>query len=259
MHRDPLDALKAKPQIQPEMRGVMLERLTWPEAERVLTPETVVMLPIGAAAKEHGPHLPLANDRILADGLAARVVARASVVCLPTLGYHHYPAFVEYPGSTSLELATARDVVVDICRSVARHGPRRFYALNTGVSTVRALAPAARVLAGEGLRLAYTDILAILEPAAAPICRQPHGTHADEVETSMMLVLAPEVVDMRKAARDLGEDRPGCLTRRPDGPGTYSPTGIFGDATLATVEKGRILVDALVEGILRDVEALARE
>ena len=83
-------------------RGVLLWDLTWVEAEAVLTPDAVVVLPLGAASKEHGPHLLLKNDWLLAEYYKERVLAAADVVIAPTLGYHHYPAFVEYPGSTSL-------------------------------------------------------------------------------------------------------------------------------------------------------------
>ena len=85
----------------PANKSQRLEGLTWPEAETVLTPETVVLIPLGAASKEHGPHLRLRNDLTLADYLTQRVADATSVVVAPTLTYHHYPAFLEYPGSTS--------------------------------------------------------------------------------------------------------------------------------------------------------------
>ena len=243
----------------PEPRGTRLEDLTWLEAERLLTPETVVVIPIGAAAKEHGPHLKLKNDLLLAEYFAARVLEGAEVVVAPTVSYHHYPAFVEYPGSTTLRVETARDLVVDVVRSLARYGPKRFYALNTGISTVRALAPAAEVLAQEGILLRYTDLGQALGPIEEEICTQVRGTHADESETSMMLWIAPETVDMSKAAKDDSERGTGGLTRDPNGPGTYSPTGIWGDATLATREKGEKLCAALVRALLADIEAVRRD
>jgi len=133
----------------PPGAGVLLEDLTWVEAERVLKPDTVVVLPLGAESKEHGPHLKLKNDFLIAAYLSDRVRRESDVVIAPTVNYHFYPAFTEYPGSTSLRLETARDLVVDVCRGLSRFGPRRFYVLNTGVSTVRALAPAAEILAAE--------------------------------------------------------------------------------------------------------------
>ena len=240
-------------------RGVLLEDLTWQQAETALTPEAIVVIPLGAAAKEHGPHLRLKNDFVLAEYFKRRVLAREAVVVAPTLSYHFYPAFVEYPGSTSLRLATARDLVVDICRSLARFGPKRFYILNTGVSTVRALKPAQEQLAVEGIVLRFTDILIVGAEAEKAVRQQEGGTHADEIETSMMLYMDPSLVDMSKAAKDYHPQGTGGLTRNPAGPGTYSPTGIWGDATRATREKGRRVVEAIVEGMLAEIAALRGE
>jgi creatinine amidohydrolase len=239
-----------------EPRGVLLWDLTWMQAEAVLTPEAVVVLPLGAASKEHGPHLRLKNDWLLAEYYKERVLAAADVVIAPTLGYHHYPAFVEYPGSTSLSAETSRDVVVEICRGLARFGPRRFYVLNTGVSTVKPLRAAAEVLAAEGILLRFTDILALAGPIEAEVSEQPGGTHADEIETSMMLYMAPEMVDMSKAVRDWSPKTKPGFSRTPEGPGHYSATGVWGDATLATREKGEKVVEHMVAGILAEIEAL---
>src|SRR5450432_1088135 len=236
-------------------KGVLLEDLTWIEAEKVLTAETIVVIPLGAASKEHGPHLKLKNDWLMAEYLKREVLARSNVVVAPTVNYHYFPAFLEYPGTTSLRLETARDLIVDVCRSVARHGPRRFYVLNTGVSTLRALKPAAEILAAEGILLRYTNLLAVLGPIEKAIAKQQGGTHADEIETSMMLYMAPATVDMAKAADDYHPGQ-GPLTRNPTGAGVYSATGIFGNATLATKEKGEQITRALLEGILAEIESL---
>jgi len=69
----------------------------------------------------------------LAEYLKRKILKSVEVVIAPTVNYQYYPAFIEYPGSTSLRLETARDLMVDICGSLARFGPRKFYALNTGV------------------------------------------------------------------------------------------------------------------------------
>ena len=238
------------------MGAVFLRDLTWLEAEKVLTPEAIVVLPIGAAAKEHGPHLRLDNDERLADGYARLLGEVVDVVIAPTLTYHFYPAFSEYPGSTTLRLETARDLTIDVVRSIARHGPHRFYALNTGVSTVRALEPAAAELAKDGIVLRYTDVLACLAPIEKEVAEQEGGTHADEIETSIMMVLAPDRVDLTKAVKDYSNEGTGGLTRDPNGPGTFSPTGTWGDPTLASREKGRKVVEAFVGAVVTEIEAL---
>ncbi len=237
-------------------RGVLLEELTWLEAERILRPDSVVVIPLGAGAKEHGPHLRLKNDLILAEYFKTRVLERANVIIAPTINYHFYPSFVEYPGSIGLRLETARDLVVDICRSLAKFGPKRFYVLNTGLSTVFALKPAAEVLATDGIVMTFTE-LESLEAVGSKIRKQEGGSHADEIETSMILYMQPAAVDMKKAVKDYRPSVGSGLTRDPKSTtSTYSASGVWGDATLATREKGRIATEEMVALILADIEKL---
>lgn len=249
-------AMAQVPQSAAGQRALVLGDLTWLEAERVLTRDAVVVIPLGAEAKEHGPHLRLDNDRTLAEYYRGRVLAAAPVIIAPTVNYHFYPSFVEYPGSTTLRFETARDLIVDIVRSLAAYGPRKFYVLNTGISTLRPLAASAEILRAEGILFEYTNIGTIAGPVEERISQQVRGTHADETETSAILYMAPERVDMTKAVRDDSPRGEGGLTRNPNGRGTYSASGVWGDATLATREKGRAIVEASVEGILKEIEAL---
>ena len=118
---------------------------------------------------------------------------------------------MNYPGSTSLRQDTARDLIIDICRTLAAHGPKRFYVLNTGVSTQTPLKAAQALLALDGILLRFTDILAVADSVVKAV-EQREGTHADEIETSMMLYIAPDSVDMTKATKDF-----------PTGTGAWTP------------------------------------
>jgi creatinine amidohydrolase len=238
--------------------GVLLQDLTWQQAEKVLHPDTVVVIPIGAASKEHGPHLKLKNDWLMAEYFRDEILNSADVVIAPTVGYHYYPAFLEYPGSISLRLETARDLMMDICRSLSRYGPRKFYALNTGVSTMKPLELAASTLADEGIVLHYTNILRLIQSVESEVKQQEGGTHADEIETSIMLFIAPATVDMSRAIRDYHPSSKPGLTRDPAGHGSFSASGIYGDATLATRQKGEIIVRAIVDGMRKEIETLSR-
>ena len=241
-------------------RGVRLSALSWEEAEKALTPDAVVVIALGAESKEHGPHLTLGNDFLMAKYFERRVIEAADVVVAPAINYSYYPAFVDYAGATSLRLETARDLVVDICRGLAKFGPKRFYVINTGVSTLKALEPAATALAQDGIVLRYTNVLEIGKKAEEEVSKQEGGTHADEIETSIMLYVAPESVRMDRAKKDfhprLG---PGPFTRDPDAKtGVYSPTGAWGDPTLATRAKGKRVTEEMVAGMLREIEELRR-
>ena len=241
---------------EPAIKGVMLGDLTWVEAEKVLGPETVVVIPLGAGSKEHGPHLRLDNDATLADYYLRRVLAQADVVIAPTINYHCYPAFLQYPGSTHLSFETSRDMVVDIARSLARYDVRHIYVLNTGVSTNGPLRASAEILAKEGILLSFTNVLEAAKEVEERVSEQERGTHADELETSMILYMAPNRVDMSKAVRDDNPYKRGGLTRDPNGEGIYSASGVWGDATLATREKGEAVVEATLVTIFKEIEEL---
>ena len=237
-----------------KLRGILLEKLSWDEAEKVLTPDQVVVIAMGAESKEHGLHLALNNDWLMAEYLKERVLEKAAVVVAPTINYSYYPAFLEYPGSTSVRLETARDMVSDIVRSLAHYGPRKFYLINTGISTLRPLKQSAEELAKDGILMRYLDFTQ--EDLVETKLRKSGGTHADEIETAEMLYIAPQSVHMEKARRDLNPDQPGGLTRDPKGKGTYSPTGAWGDPTLATREEGQALVESTVTRVLKEIEDL---
>ena len=236
--------------------GVSLANLSWVDAEPYLTPASIVVIPLGSGALEQGPHLKLNSDERLARYLASRLQAAASVVIAPPLTYAFHPEFVEYPGTASLTRATAQALTVDVVRGLAKHGPRRFYVLNTEPAALAPLSDAAKTLADAGILLGYTDPRYRLQPLPAQL-RQPRilKTHADEIATSMMLFVDPSAVDMKRAVSEFPSGS-GVLTRQEGGPGLVSKWGVLGDATLATREKGQVLVEMLVAGALSDVEAI---
>ncbi len=236
--------------------GVSLSDLSWVDAEPVLTASAVVVIPLGAAVLEQGPHLKLNSDERLARYLASRLQAATSVVIAPPLTYHFYAEFAEYPGTVSLTQNTARAMTVDVVRALAKHGPRRFYVLNTEPSALPPLSEAAKTLADAGILLGYTDPRFRLRSAPVQLRQTPLPVaHADEVATSMMLFVDPAAVDMTRGVREYASGS-GILTRQEGRPGVFSKTGVLGDATVATREKGQVLVDTLVAGALEDIEAL---
>ena len=235
--------------------GVKLELLNWIDAEQCFADDPVVVIPLGAAAKEHGPHLPLNNDAIIADWLADEIMQRLPVVVAPLINASFYPAFTEYPGSISLRLGTARDLIVDTCNSLSGFGLTRFYVLNTGLSTLRPLAEVGQSLDAT-IRFGYLDPAAALQTLPADLLQQQYGSHADEHETSLMLHIAPQVVDMGRAVDD-GAEGEGRLTRK-QGQGTWSASGVYGQATLASAEKGRVIAEVLLAHCLDEIGSLGK-
>ena len=115
--------------------GVWLEDLTWPEAKARFEAGALVVVPVGAAAKAHGPHLPLKTDALTARALAQRLIERLPVVAAPVVGFGFYPAFTSFAGSQHLSAATFKALLAELLGNLRSHGVRRLVILNTGVST----------------------------------------------------------------------------------------------------------------------------
>ena len=250
--------------------GVYLSELTWPEAQARFVAGAVALIPVGAGAKQHGPHLPLDTDARVARALSAGVMDRLPVVVTPTVVYGYYPAFRDWPGSTHLSAATFQAIVTEMAESLARHGVTRMAVINTGVSTEAPLQLVCRHMREvHGVKLAVADIRA-LGRSADEVLAQPGGGHADERETSLMLALAPEAVrldlappEATRAADPVGAPenpfrwpvtlRPEVPAGDPFGPGDLSVAGATGAPALATAAKGQAILDAMVADLVDGV------
>jgi creatinine amidohydrolase len=238
-----------------------IERLTWDEVARRIAEGAAAILPIGAAAKQHGFHLPLNTDRIQAERFAAKLAERTDALIWPALSYGYYPAFTEYAGSSSLSASTFEAVVHEIAAGILDSGCQKLFVLNTGIST---LAPVERALArldtGKVMHLRIHDGPRYRR-AAETLAAQSHGSHADELETSLMLALAPQLVDMVRAEASpaLKHEIPGHLTPSDKNSPNYSRSGSYGDPTLATSAKGDILLAAILDDLNEQVATFMAE
>jgi len=212
------------------------------------------ILPVGAECKEHGPHLPMNTDYLQARWLAASVVRQAGVVVWPVLGYGYYPGFVDYPGSCSLSRETFSAAVGDILNGIGRAGARRMRILNTGLSTIDPLQQAVTQAVG------FDNILLLnvydgrhYRAAVLELQQQACGGHADELETSIMLAIDPDRVDMSKAVACIDRPIRGPFSRSDPQAPNYSPSGVYGDPTLASAGKGQRLLNAMVADIVESL------
>jgi creatinine amidohydrolase len=234
-----------------QKQGIFVADVTWPEVMARLDAKATALLPVGAECKEHGAHLPMNSDYLQARWLSAAVVRRANVAVWPVLGYGYYPAFVDYPGSCSLSHATFRAAVTEILASLHRGGARRIRILNTGLSTIEPLQQAiSQAFAPENTLLINVYAGRHYRAAAAEIQRQQRGGHADELETSIMLSIDPGTVDMSKAVACTERVISGPFNRTDPQAPNYSPSGVYGDPTLASAAKGRRLLHAMLKDII---------
>jgi len=245
------------------MAGRYLAEMTWSEAAQALEHNPVVVLPIGGGVKEHGHHLPLGTDMIVVNELASTILKHSDILLLPTLNYAYFPAFVDWPGSVTIEAETFKRFVADIIRSYARHGARKFLVLDGGVSTHYPLTIMSYDLHNElGIEVAVTDIRGLGAQTIDAVCEAKEGGHGDESETSNVLAIRPDLVRMKEAKRETPPSP--YATKGPGGVHTITlkskmggESGINGDPSRASAEKGRKILDAMSRDILAFIASFA--
>jgi len=241
-----------------ESPGAFTAQLSWTEVERRVNAAAIAVLPIGAACKEHGPHLPMQADFLQAEWLAGALVQRANVLVWPSVTYGYYPAFTDYPGSVSLSRETFLCMVEEILSDIRHAGMHTVLILNTGISTIEPLQAIAVTMHKEMCyKLANVYDGPCYRSEADAIEEQACGGHADELETSIILAIDRQYVSLDKAAAwtPTAMAASGPFSRDQDSP-RFSPTGVWGDPTLASEEKGHRLLAAMVEDLLAAVEEL---
>lgn len=239
--------------------------------------QVVAVLPVGAV-EQHGPHLPLSVDTVLADGIVAAALRHVGpdvpALFLPTQSVGLSPEHARFAGTLTLSPQTVLSLWSDIGACVARAGVRKLVIFNTHGGHVGLMDVVARELRSRHDLIVYStswfslplgdEVMGLFSPE-----EHRFGIHAGDIETSMMLALAPERVDMAQARdfRSTSQDRAERYPILGNGRSAklawqmqdYHPSGAAGNAAAATADKGRALVQAAglqLARLLQEVHAL---
>ena len=222
---------------------------------------TVAVLPV-AATEQHGPHLPLSVDQSIVDGVVAAALpllpAGLPVLFLPTQAVGYSPEHTAFAGTLTLSSATLVAVWTEIGECVARAGVKKLLLLNSHGGQTSVMDIVARELRVRCGLIVYSCSWwnLPLGDANAQFSREEHrfGVHAGEVETSMLLALRPEHVDMGQARdfKSSSQERAGQYAILGNGSSAklgwamqdYNAQGAAGNAAAATADKGRAVLDA---------------
>lgn len=260
------------------MRGMSPQSRSWAELTTAdfasLDPvATVAVLPV-SATEQHGPHLPLAVDQCLVDGIVRRALPllppEASVLVLPTQQVGYSPEHAAFPGTLTLPVDTVIATWVALGECVARAGVKKLLLFNSHGGQASLLDIVARELRVRANLIVYgcswwnlplgDDVMGLF-----PQEEHRFGVHAGDIETSLMLALAPHTVRMA-AARDFPSASRERAARYPVlGNGRsaklgwamqdYNADGAAGHAAAATAQKGEAVLDAAA----RQLAVLLRE
>lgn len=237
--------------------------LTWPQVKNLQNkPNTLIIQPIGSI-EQHGPHLPLVVDAAIATAVVGQALAQLDkavlAYALPPLYYGKSNEHSRFPGTITLSAQTLIAVLTEMAESLYQAGFRKLVLVNGHGGQPQVLEIVAR-----DLRQRWGDFMVFpLFVWGAPHCaaevvgavEYAQGIHAGDVETSVMLKLLPNQVDMSQAVREFPTDFPigsllsleGCL------PTAWvmddlSVSGVVGDATAASASKGDAILSSLAAG-----------
>jgi creatinine amidohydrolase len=253
------------------MTKIRYDELTWPETREAIARQPVVLLPFGAV-EDHGPHLPLNTDNIIVEAICLESAARApgEMLVMPPVAYGLDEHHMDFPGTISVDMHTLLANVADVAVSIARHGFTHILIVNGhGSNAAIADLAARKVILQTGIVCGAMSPNAAVDPTLAePTLSQmrrsgPGGiAHAGEYETAMMLHLRPDLVQMDKASREIGQlkleyfswdhPEPSVLSWQ-DWWSRMSESGVCGDPTVATAEFGQAVFEQTVENLVRFV------
>ena len=266
----------------PDMRG--LPRLayaehTWLELRELARRDDIVVVIPTATLEDHGYHLPIDTDVRLVEAVAEGGVRSfnergdAKALLFPTQVHGYTPHHMDFPGTVTLRWNVFVESLLDQGRSLCRHGFDRILLVNGHGSNAPLVDMAARLINVEHRgAVCMASTLYLSSPESSEVLEE-HRTsryggmsHACELETSLYLALREDLVQMDKAVEEIPAWNENVANDWPaGGPLSYWPhwsafteSGVMGDATAATVEKGRIWLAQSHDEVARFIEEVAR-
>jgi creatinine amidohydrolase len=242
-------------------------RLTWEEMNGAIAAQPVVVLPTGST-EQHGPHLPLDVDVFLAESVCLELGRRVPdrVLVLPPVPFGLNRHHLDFPGTIHIEPEVFIAFCLNVTKSVAYHGFQKILIVNGHGSNMPLVDLVARrtVLETDSLCAALNYYSFGIE-AFQRVKESSVMAHADEFETSLYLYLAPERVRLDRAVADndvvgkyMSSDSTTPYVRFSDYWGRWTRVGVHGDPTAASAEKGRVIWEAVLAGLVEFVDEWRR-
>ena len=236
-----------------QIRSWFLEDLPWPEVGRRLARDPRLILPVGALS-QHGPHLPLGTNTLITERVAMETAGAARVLMAPTFRYGVWsPGKERYAGSSGVRRKTLHRAINDLLAKWEDHGIQEFFIL-----TAYQHEPHLDALLMAMTSSASTTVVNLFSIDASDLLEaSPHTEHAGELETSLMLHLAPHLVhldqatDMKADSKTYRRYAQGRVATPPPG-----SRGTLGFPSRGSAEKGEAVFIRYVESL---IEILSEE
>jgi len=233
---------------------MLMENMTWPEFEEKVKEIKTVIIPLGPM-EQHGPHMPLGSDFIRPYELVKLVAEKVPVFVYPVLPIGGVDKGRYFPGSIPISGDVLTGLIYDISKWLVVHGIKKIFVLSghNGSTHNKYIEKALADISEEfKVKAEYLKMMTIRESVQDGVIETEVDKHAGEKETSEMLFLNKELVHMDKADKEWA-DGDKILADLKNARKIWR-TGIHGDATKATVEKGKVLIESEIEQIIKAIK-----
>lgn len=218
------------------MHPYLLSDKTWCELEEMRTKR--VIIPMGSI-EQHGPHLPLDTDSLIAERISQEIAETINAIFTPVISFGFSKEHIDFKGTLSLSPNSLEGIVIDISKSLIRYGFNNQHIINSHGGNTNILKKILKKMEGNGAEIKLHSVLGKIGKF----------DHAGEVETSLMLYLYPEKVRIKKI-KDFEYRIPKVESWRTI---DYSKSGVIGDAINASIEKGGKYFKKIVDEILKEI------
>ena len=251
--------------------NVLMEEMTWREIEQAVKAGKNTVILVAASIEQHGPHLPTATDTIIGYALAEAVAAKlgnalVAPVIRPALSFHH----IDFPGTITLRMPTFVKVLEECCESLKVHGFKNivlFVSHGGNADALKAFTPSIAKNIGPEIQILFVssvkkNMTTVQEQLTQKgITLGKAGVHSGFSETSIMLMLRPDLVNMDEAAPGLTDEafyQPENINKSKissfiHGIKAKSKNGILGDPMGANADTGKEIFDAKVKDIVTEI------
>ncbi|MEN8265251.1 MAG: creatininase family protein [Nitrospirota bacterium] len=234
---------------------MILENITMEDFKRHLKKTKTVIFPFGTV-EEHGRHLPLNTDTLIVYEILKRLIKKRKVFLAPPVSYGVCTSTNQHPGTISISAETLRRLTYDLVKDAYNKGLRNFILISGhgGGLHMYAIKEVAEILIEElkGAKIAVISPYDVLRKELSELAETPNDSHAGEIETSLILALAPELVKGRSKEEYPKMPKPFVVKNKL----RYWRGGVWGDPGKASREKGEKVIRLIIQKVVDVIDMI---
>jgi creatinine amidohydrolase len=238
---------------------VLLHEMSWPEAKEYFAKNDIAILPVGAN-EQHGPANPLGTDHLIAKSIAEETAKRTGVLCLQVIPFGVSSHHKQFWGTIFISPKTFKEYVKETCLSLNYYGVRKIVVVNGHGGNLAALSDLAREFKEDGVFMSVFQWWPAVAKLLPDLFVSEERRHAGAEETSVNLALHPNLVNMSEALDE--EPRRHAVQIEgmtlPLSTVDETSSGVYGRQSTASAEKGRKVLEAVINELARHVNLLKK-